>query len=279
MRSSFSSVNVGGIPFCVTDLRSAVEKSIQFAHSRSVYGHPIRLANAYCVALAHADSSYWGVLSGAGSNFPDGTPVGWSMRLISGISRKASKPRSVRGPSFFELALDLGRKDSTRHFFVGSTPDTLELLVGEIERRYPGALVVGSYSPPFADVSDEYIADIANVIGSTAPHMIWLGLGTPKQDFVSAALAQRVSVPVIGVGAAFDFVAGTVREAPRFLHNSGFEWVFRLVTEPRRLWRRYVLGNLKFLYVVASGMRDSISDANRDDFPISDEESARVWRV
>ena len=265
MRSSFSSVNVGGIPFCVTDLHSAVETSIHFAHSQAAYGHPIRLANAYCVALAHRDSSYRGVLSGAGLNFPDGTPVGWSMRLIAGISRKDSRPRSVRGPSYFELALDLGRRVSTRHFLVGSTPETLEILVGEIERRYPGALIVGSYSPPFADVSDEYISDIVNVVGSSAPHMIWLGLGTPKQDFVSAALAQQVAVPVIGVGAAFDFVAGTVKEAPRFLHNSGFEWMFRFMTEPRRLWRRYILGNLKFLYVVATGMRDSISEASRVD--------------
>jgi N-acetylglucosaminyldiphosphoundecaprenol N-acetyl-beta-D-mannosaminyltransferase len=176
------------------------------------------------------------------------------MKTAELIRRRKTRVGTVRGPSLFELTLDLGRSSGVKHFLVGSTPETLKRLTDEVNHRYPGVLIAGTYSPPFCELSDNYILGIVEAMDEELPDIIWVGLGTPKQDLVAVSLSQSISSTVIGVGAAFDFVAGTVREAPRWLQNTGFEWVFRLICEPRRLWRRYLFGNLGFILAVVGGL-------------------------
>ena len=125
----------------------------------------------------------------------------------------------------------------------------LEALQHRMAVEYPAARVSGIFSPPFAPIDEAYIKACIEEVGRVESDIIWVGLGTPKQDFVGTEIAKSVNIPVLNVGAAFDFVAQTIPEAPRLVQNSGFEWLYRLLAEPRRLGRRYLYGNIRFLIV------------------------------
>lgn len=246
--SRFRSVNVGGIPFAVSNLDHAVRWLVTTAESGSE-GVSVRLANSYCIALAGEDERYRRLLTEGGVNFPDGAPVAAVMRSMPRRFGSAKAGR-VRGPSFFEEALDQSRKSGLKHFFLGATPETLEKLEGAVLNRYPGLQIAGTHSPPFAPMSDKFVTECADAISVASPDLVWVGIGTPKQDFLTNDLAARTGKVCIGVGAAFDFSAGTVAEAPVWVQNSGFEWLYRFATEPKRLWRRYLVGNLQFIALV-----------------------------
>jgi N-acetylglucosaminyldiphosphoundecaprenol N-acetyl-beta-D-mannosaminyltransferase len=240
--STFSTIEVGSVPFQVSDLETATQWLLAEAVPRRE-GINVRLANAYTVALTRSDPSYRELLTTTGVNFPDGTPVVWFMRLRRG----AHRPHRVRGPSLFARALSESAEHGTRHFFLGSTSETLQLLVAKVRAAYPQAVIAGSYSPPFAALDDTYVTDCAEQVRESDANLVWIGLGTPKQDHLGAALAGEMDVVCVNVGAAFDFFAGTVNEAPIWVQKSGFEWFYRLLSEPKRLWRRYLIGNSQFL--------------------------------
>jgi N-acetylglucosaminyldiphosphoundecaprenol N-acetyl-beta-D-mannosaminyltransferase len=241
-------IAVGDVPFTATTFDGAVAAFVQEAAAGRLGAFPVRLANAWCVALAAQDSGYRDLLNGPGTNLPDGTPVAWVMRA-KGRAEGITADR-VRGPSFFEEALDAGRVVGLRHFLLGGTPESLDVLRERIEARFPGIEIVGGWAPPFAPLSEAFHEEAARRVAMTDAQVVWVGLGTPKQDYAAAELARRLSIPAVGVGAAFDFLAGTAVEAPRFVQRSGLEWLFRLATEPRRLWRRYLIGNAQFAAAV-----------------------------
>ncbi len=245
-------IQVGRVLFEVNTMNEAIMRVIKLALDSSPIS--VRLANAYCVALASADSNYGALLIDTGINFPDGAPVVWFMRWRARRDRLDGAFDRVRGPSLFSDTIDLARGYGVRHFFLGSTPGTVNELTNVLCTEYPGVHISGAYSPPFGPLSDEFYADCASRINGTNAQIVWVALGTPKQDFAAVELSRRTSRPCIAVGAAFDFAAGTTREAPKWVQNSGIEWLYRLVTEPRRLWRRYLIGNLRFLY---SALRES----------------------
>lgn len=232
---------VGGVPFVASSMSTAVKEVLDRAHANDAGS--VRLANAYNVSLAYRDSDYKDLMTSHGVNYPDGTPVVWFMNLAAG---RAVADR-VRGPSLFEAVLESGVPRGTRHFFLGSTDQTLCLLQASLQSRYPGLTIAGAFSPPFGDVTDAFVGVCEDAIREANPDLVWVGLGTPKQDYVGTELARRCGVTAVSVGAAFDFSAGTVREAPRWVQQGGIEWMFRLATEPRRLWRRYLIGNVIFI--------------------------------
>jgi N-acetylglucosaminyldiphosphoundecaprenol N-acetyl-beta-D-mannosaminyltransferase len=245
----FPTTNIGGIPFSETDLESATDW-LQHAAS-TAQPISVRLANAFCVATADADKDYRAVLAESGVNFPDGTPVVWFMRIRRRRGARISSASRVRGPSFFSRSLEKSETSENAHFFLGSTHSTLEMLVSRVHAKHPDLQIAGYYSPPFAAVDDAFIEDCAAMVRKAGPvSVVWIGLGSPKQDYVSTRLAAALGVPCVGVGAAFDYSALTVKEAPAWVQNSGLEWLFRFAAEPRRLWRRYLLGNLRFLVAV-----------------------------
>ena len=114
-------------------------------------------------------------------------------------------------------------------------------------RQCPGVSIVGTETPPFAPLTDEDLIDLAVRVRASGANILWVGLGTPNQDYVVRRLAPLLEMPIVPVGAAFDFWSGAVAEAPAFLHGSGLEWIYRLSREPRRLWRRYLIGNPRFV--------------------------------
>jgi N-acetylglucosaminyldiphosphoundecaprenol N-acetyl-beta-D-mannosaminyltransferase len=242
--------DVGGVPFHVTDLDGAVTWAIARASKATADGIAVRLANAHCVNIANERPDYLQLLQQRGINFPDGAPVAWAMRKAG--EQEAGR---VRGPSFFTETLDRSQGTGLRHYFFGTDETVLAELVDRVHQLYPGAVVVGASAPDFRSDPAELAAQLPADITKDMVDIVWVGLGSPKQDFVADVIAAERGVMTAGVGAAFDFVAGSVREAPKFVQDSGMEWAFRLLSEPRRLWRRYLIGNVKFLRIVLPGLR------------------------
>ena len=197
--------------------------------------------------------------NGAGLVTPDGMPLVW-------LQRSAGKKhvRRVYGPDLMLAVMERSHSRGDKHFLYGSTEKTLERLQSNLTRRFPGLTIAGSFSPPFRPLTDTEDDEVVATIDASGADIVWVGLSTPKQERWMATHRHRLTAPVlIGVGAAFDFHAGLVRQAPRFIQQSGFEWLFRLATEPRRLWRRYLSNNPMFVYLVARqmlGLRDSFNN-------------------
>jgi N-acetylglucosaminyldiphosphoundecaprenol N-acetyl-beta-D-mannosaminyltransferase len=150
----------------------------------------------------------------------------------------------------FVNVLAAGQAARIKHYLLGSTPETLEAMQREIAQRFPEALIVGTDSPPFRELTEAERQDQRDRITFSGAQIVWVGLGTPKQDVEAAALANSLPVIAIAVGAAFDFVAGTVEEAPDWMQRSGTEWIHRFAQEPGRLWQRYLVGGPRFVKAV-----------------------------
>jgi N-acetylglucosaminyldiphosphoundecaprenol N-acetyl-beta-D-mannosaminyltransferase len=199
------------------------------------------LVNSYTAVLADQDQSYAAALADERAMLlADGTPLVWISRIGN-----ASDVVGVRGPTLMRRALVEGVVKGS-HFLLGSTQENLSLLSDQIGASEDGRLC-GSYAPPYGPIDAAEWTKIVDMIRKSRADVVWVGLGTPLQDFVSVKLAKEISASIVAVGAAFDFLAGTKSEAPGWLHGTGLEWLFRLATEPRRLWRRYLVGNLQFL--------------------------------
>jgi N-acetylglucosaminyldiphosphoundecaprenol N-acetyl-beta-D-mannosaminyltransferase len=190
------------------------------------------------------NADYKSVVNQAGMVTPDGMPVVWL--------GKASGSRVIDrtyGPDLMQAVTDAGQGKGRRHFWFGGSPKTLELLEKKFRERYPAMTLAGKYSPPMKPYAEKESDDIVRMINEARPDILWVGLGSPKQDFWMSLNRPLLDVPVIiGVGAAFDFLSGQKPQAPRWMQRSGLEWLFRLASEPRRLWRRYLIGNAEFLY-------------------------------
>ncbi|WP_345448841.1 WecB/TagA/CpsF family glycosyltransferase [Arthrobacter gyeryongensis] len=250
--SIFENVPLGGLEIAVSHPQAAAVKLCTLAANISnKSGVSIHLVNAYTISLAARDRNYADVLARSSGNLPDGKPLVW-------ISNLKGRPLwQVRGPSLFGNVMDIGRNSNVKHFLLGSTNDTLRKLNEELTSRYPGIEIVGQLSPPFRDQSPSELAAQDKFISDSEAQIVWVGLGTPKQDFEVLRLANRLPVVAVAVGAAFDFVAGTKKEAPVWIRKIGFEWLFRLLSEPRRLWRRYLFGNFEFLRATLRNGRSS----------------------
>ena len=245
-------ISVGPVEFVSSDLASATNTVLSLAESHVPLS--VRLANAYCVVSAAANLDYRKVLNGPGLTFPDGAPVSLVMRLKHhmrpNIGADAATPSRVRGPSLFRSVLAESQGRNVGHFFLGTTSETLAMLTSNVAHTWPQAKVSGTFAPPYAPVSEELLALCASAIENSGANLVWVALGTPKQDLLAQLLAERLGVTVVAVGAAFDFVAGSAPEAPPVFQQTGTEWLFRLFSEPRRLWRRYLIGNVQFIYLV-----------------------------
>ncbi len=164
----------------------------------------------------------------------------------------ADQAERVYGP---DVMLELCRRSASkgyRHFFYGGAPGVAEKLVARLQEQFPGLSVAGTYAPPFRSLSEGEFADVIRLINNSRADIVWVGLGTPKQEIWIADARSSLHAPlVLGVGAAFDFHAGSARQAPQWVRAAGGEWLFRLCTEPRRLWRRYTLQLAEFLGLLA----------------------------
>lgn len=203
----------------------------------------VHLCNAHVLSEASRDDRYAQILNRGDLNLPDGKAVAWFGRYLGFDFLRQPVP----GPDLFESVLAKGQAAGLRHYLYGSTPEVIGSLRDRIGERFPDAELVGAESPPFRDLgAEEEAATVERMRGSGA-QIVWVGLGTPKQDYFVERFRDRLDAVLVPVGAAFDFLAGTTPRAPVWMRDLGFEWLYRLVTEPRRLLGRYVVGNLRFL--------------------------------
>lgn len=186
----------------------------------------------------------------AGMVAPDGMPLVWLGRL-----RGHGAIGRVCGPDLLPALCRHSLARGYRHFFYGGGPGVAENLAERLRARFPGLEVAGTHTPPFRSLSAAEDAAVIGKIDESRADIVWVGLGTPKQERWMAAHLGRLEAPVmLGVGAAFDFHAGTVQRAPAWMQRSGLEWLFRLVSEPRRLWRRYLVLAPRFVVLVVLEM-------------------------
>lgn len=211
----------------------------------------VHLVNAYTISLAARDGQYADLLSKGAINLPDGKPL----TVLSRLRNKTPRLHHVRGPQLFLDVFDVGRQYGIRHFLLGSSPEVLARLQDALTMRYPGCDIVGIESPPYRPLTRPELVRQDLRIGTTRPDIVWVGLGTPKQDWEARRLAASIGATAIAVGAAFDFTAGTVKEAPEWVRAIGLEWFFRLCSQPKRLWRRYLIGNVEFLMVACRDIK------------------------
>ncbi len=152
----------------------------------------------------------------------------------------------VRGADLVGQVARLGGA-GLRHYLYGGKEGVADLMAAELQSAIPGVSVVGAECPPFRPLTDIDVKELAERVIESGANIVWIGLGTPRQDYLVHQLAPLLPMPIVPVGAAFDFWSGAVKEAPRVLHGSGLEWIYRLAVEPGRLWRRYLIGNPQFV--------------------------------
>jgi N-acetylglucosaminyldiphosphoundecaprenol N-acetyl-beta-D-mannosaminyltransferase len=215
------------IPDVIARIRVWIESDIR--------GRYIAVTGMHGIAESRNDSDFRRALDSADLVVPDGMPLVWLARW-----HRHPLKRRVYGPELMEtFCHETG--PAYRHFFYGGGPGTAERLADSLRNRY-GIVVAGTFSPPFRSLNEEETQDVRALIQAAAPHVVWVGLSTPKQEKWMLQNHQTMRVPVmLGVGAAFDVNCGRTRQAPRWMREHGLEWFFRLSTEPRRLWRRYLV--------------------------------------
>ncbi len=234
-----------GVPVCVTNMDAAadyVENKVE-----ELRGKYICVGNVHTTVMAYENKSYMEVQRGAAAVFPDGRP-------LSVLSRKRGFPEAERvaGPDFMKQMFQRGNAgDGLRHFFYGAAENTLQHLSENLKAQYPNLQIAGMYAPPFRELTDEEEKQIVEMINVTNPDIIWIGLGAPKQENWMAAHQDILKGVMLGVGAGFDFHAGTVKRAPVWMQKLSLEWLYRLTQDPKRLWKRYLCTNLKFIFKTA----------------------------
>ena len=240
---------VGSIAFSVMPLHEAITVVLDEANHVSKTGNgqgvAVHFCNAYNVALARSDREYRELIDRGKYVFSDGVPITWVGKRA--VPHKAHEWERVYGPDVMEGVFAQSTPARPRHYLLGSSPAVLAALQQRLLERFPDGQIVGIESPPFRPATEDELMERDQRIRDAGATIVWVGLGTPKQDVEVARLAASLPIVAIAIGAAFDFLAGTKPQAPIWMQKSGTEWLFRFASEPRRLAKRYIWGNSVFL--------------------------------
>jgi N-acetylglucosaminyldiphosphoundecaprenol N-acetyl-beta-D-mannosaminyltransferase len=200
----------------------------------------------HSIMVAQDDSRYRDVLNGAFLCTPDGMPLVWLGRF-----RGHKAMERVYGPDLMRAVLAMSEEAGWTHYFYGSDTGTLDALERRLKCMYPKIRIVGKHSPPFRPLTESEWKGVQADVAAVAPDFVWVGIGAPKQDlFMAEHISRLDTTMMVGVGAAFDFLAGQIVEAPAWMQRIGLQWLHRMVKEPRRLWRRYLINNPRFVFSV-----------------------------
>ncbi len=237
-----ATVDVLGVPLALTDYESTldwIDRTVA-ARSRSF----VCVCNVHTVMASAEDPELRAALHRSSVNVPDGQPLVWAINALG-----HSLAGRVYGPELMARACARSAETGQRFYLYGGrNQGALVQLALNLRQRYPGVRIVGGYSPPHRPLRDEERDAVVAEINGAKADVVWAGIGVPKQEKWMAQMRSRLEAPVlIGVGAAFDFHAGLVPQAPNWIQESGLEWAYRLAHEPRRLWRRYMRYNPRFL--------------------------------
>jgi N-acetylglucosaminyldiphosphoundecaprenol N-acetyl-beta-D-mannosaminyltransferase len=238
-------VRIGGIPITALTYEEALEVFLgaPAAHRRLA----VHFCTAHTIVESTADERLRAGLQDGGFDVPDGVPLTWVGRA------RGHRIERVCGLDVLPDLVDRGRTVGLRHFFYGGDEGAAQQLASRLADRFPGMIVAGTETPPFRPLTDEEDAAMVTRLNAARPDVVWVGLGTPKQDFWLADHRDRLDAALLmAVGAAFDIIGGRRPRAPRIMQEMGLEWLFRLLQEPRRLLRRYTTINARFVAIAAT---------------------------
>jgi N-acetylglucosaminyldiphosphoundecaprenol N-acetyl-beta-D-mannosaminyltransferase len=238
--------NIVGTEVDCYSFDEVVELTIQQALMGTVPKY-IVTPNAQHINNLQGDSLFRKIYSQAFLVIPDGVSIVWAAKFL-----KNPLKGKISGINLFEKLCERGASKPLRIFLLGGRPQAAERAAAILEQRYPGLKIAGTYCPSYGFESDPLEVDRINrKILDVAPNLLFVGLGSPKQEKWIYAHYRQLKVPVsIGIGVSFEFVAGMVKRAPRWMQDTGLEWLFRLLVEPKRLWGRYLIGNPQFIFLV-----------------------------
>jgi N-acetylglucosaminyldiphosphoundecaprenol N-acetyl-beta-D-mannosaminyltransferase len=243
---ALATVDVVGVPLGLIDYDDTLEwiDATVAAHGRGY----VCVCNVHTVMASAEDGELRSALLGSSLNVPDGQPLVWAINALG-----HSLAGRVYGPELMARACARAVETGQRFYLYGGrNQGALVQLALNLRQRYPGVKIVGGYSPPHRPLTDEEQAAVVREINGSRADVVWAGIGVPKQEKWMMQMRPLLDAPVlIGVGAAFDFHAGLVPQAPAWIQDRGLEWAYRLAHEPRRLWRRYIRYNPRFLQAFA----------------------------
>ncbi|MDD6483344.1 MAG: WecB/TagA/CpsF family glycosyltransferase [Clostridiales bacterium] len=247
-KSEIPTCNIMGVNIAAIDMDWLL-KYIE-CNLKELSGDYICVSNVHTTVMAYEDQEYQKIQNGGIMAIPDGGP-------LSSVGRKRGfkDMKRTTGPSLMGEIFKISAVKGYRHYFYGSTDETIEKLYSVLADSYPGIQIAGMYSPPFRPMTYDEDKAIIERINETNPDFVWVGLGAPKQEKWMTAHQGRINGLMVGVGAGFDYHAGNIERAPEWMQKSNLEWLYRLLQDPRRLFRRYWHTNMKFIWnAVVRGM-------------------------
>jgi N-acetylglucosaminyldiphosphoundecaprenol N-acetyl-beta-D-mannosaminyltransferase len=210
---------------------------------KELSGDYMCVSNVHTTVTSYEDKAYCAVQNGGIMTIPDGGPLS-----TVGQKRGYKSMDRTTGPSYMEEMLRQSAQKGYSHFFYGSTQETLDKLEAVLKEKYPRVKLAGMYSPPFRPLSDAEDKEITEKINEADADFVWVGLGAPKQEKWMAAHQGKINGFMVGVGAGFDYFVGNINRAPKWMQKSNLEWLYRLIQEPRRLFKRYWHTNTRFIW-------------------------------
>jgi N-acetylglucosaminyldiphosphoundecaprenol N-acetyl-beta-D-mannosaminyltransferase len=242
LKQSVESRFIVGMRVDATSYREASDRIMSWAKNGE--SRMVCAASVNNVMETRESSDFLDVMNRADLVTPDGMPLVWGLKLLG-----VKGPTRTYGPTLTQILLDRAEVSSVPVGFYGGSPQVLDDLLEVARRRWPELKVTYAHSPPFRELTpDERQHEVAEINASGA-RLLFVGIGSPKQDRWMDSNRNQIGAVMLGVGAAFDFIAGVKKQAPSILQRLGLEWLFRLLSEPRRLWRRYLVRNPRFLYL------------------------------
>lgn len=246
--------NVLGISYTVSTPDRAAAY-VKF-HLSDLKGKYICFSNVHTTVTAYKDPAYLAVQNGSAFTFPDGSPIA-KVQIRQGFSNA----KRVAGPDFMDAMFRFTQNTGIRHYFYGSTQETLDLLTQNLQKQYPGLQIAGTYSPPFRNLTEDEDHKIIDMMRNAKADIYWIGLGAPKQEIWMANHKDQLPGVTVGVGAGFNFYAGNIKRAPKWMQKAGLEWLYRLTQDPKRLLKRYFFTNIEFAWLIATHTVHSTSDS------------------
>lgn len=264
--------DVLGVKVSAINMSRAVDTADRWIRA----GQPgyVCVTGVHGVMEAQKDHEFREILNRAKMNIPDGMPMSWVGHLqgFDDMDR-------VFGPDFMSAICQLSLERGFRHFLYGGQPGTAEKLKYSLENKYPGLQVVGTYTPPFRNLNAKEENALLARVRDARPHVLWVGLSTPTQERFMAQFVDQFQVPLlVGVGAAFDYHTGLIRDCSAWIKRAGLQWLHRLAQDPRRLWRRYLRNNPAFVWNIALQLLKLRRHPRISDLPAPEERNLAVRR-
>lgn len=234
-------VNVIGVPISIVNHNIVLDFICE--NFEEIRGNYVCASNAHTTVMAHDDPEFLKVQSESILSLPDGKPL-----ASAGKKKGYKEMEKTTGPHFMQSMFTDERLKDKKHYFYGSTQETLDLMIKNIKEKYPNLNICGYEPSIFRELDEKDLDELVGRINSSNADFVWIGIGAPRQEKLMYRLKGKTKTIMTGVGGAFNILAGLVNDAPKWMQNAGLEWLYRLINDPKRLFKRYIVTNTKFIW-------------------------------